>query len=266
MQPQTSYLVCGTPRSGSTLLCEVLENTGLAGRPEEYFLPKNEQDWQELWGTSTYKEYLAEVFKRATTFNGVFGAKLMWYDLNPLVSKVRQISNYKGSSASDLMMTVFPNLHYIWIKRRDKVRQAISHARARQTNIWAIRTEAAPLPKNKPVFSFEQIDFMVHELEAQEVAWQKYFAKNGIQPFVVLYEDLELRYKEVAIQILKYLSITGAENVDFLPMRLRKQADEESEQWVQRYHSCKKEFKRYRLISFANGLLTPFLQFAKRGH
>ena len=37
MQPDRSYLVCATPRSGSTLVCHALEETGVAGRPEEYF-------------------------------------------------------------------------------------------------------------------------------------------------------------------------------------------------------------------------------------
>src|SRR5438046_662736 len=37
VQPQCSYLVCATPRSGSTLLCEALANTGIAGNPKEYF-------------------------------------------------------------------------------------------------------------------------------------------------------------------------------------------------------------------------------------
>ena len=36
-QPSLSYLICSTPRSGSTLLCEALTNTGVAGRPEEYY-------------------------------------------------------------------------------------------------------------------------------------------------------------------------------------------------------------------------------------
>jgi LPS sulfotransferase NodH len=36
-EPRVSYLVCATPRSGSTLLCEALSGTGLAGRPAEYF-------------------------------------------------------------------------------------------------------------------------------------------------------------------------------------------------------------------------------------
>ena len=32
-----AYLVCATQRSGSTLLCEALKATGVAGRPEEFF-------------------------------------------------------------------------------------------------------------------------------------------------------------------------------------------------------------------------------------
>lgn len=37
MIPDRSYLVCATPRSGSTLVCHALGETGVAGRPEEYF-------------------------------------------------------------------------------------------------------------------------------------------------------------------------------------------------------------------------------------
>jgi len=35
--PEQSYLVAATPRSGSTLLCELLASTGVAGRPAERF-------------------------------------------------------------------------------------------------------------------------------------------------------------------------------------------------------------------------------------
>ena len=36
-EPKRSYLVCATQRSGSTLVCQALKETGVAGRPEEYF-------------------------------------------------------------------------------------------------------------------------------------------------------------------------------------------------------------------------------------
>src|SRR3954470_2815516 len=35
--PGVSYLVCATQRSGSTLLCELLNATEVAGVPDEYF-------------------------------------------------------------------------------------------------------------------------------------------------------------------------------------------------------------------------------------
>ena len=35
--PTVSYLICSTPRTGSSLLCDALTATGVAGRPEEYF-------------------------------------------------------------------------------------------------------------------------------------------------------------------------------------------------------------------------------------
>jgi len=268
MQPRTSYLVCGTPRSGSSLLCEALINTGIAGQPEEeYFLPRNELVWQERWGTSTYAEYLASAIKQCTTLNEVFGAKMMWGYFDNFVSKVRRLPTYndKALSVNDLMQSVFPNLHYIWIKRSDKVRQAVSHAKAIQTDVWKMVTETEPLLTTKPAFSFKQIDFMVQHLEAQEAAWQNYFAVNGIQPFIVVYEDFVLRYEATAVQILKYLDIPEAERVEFAPRRMRKQADEESEIWVQRYHYLKTQSKGHRLVSYMNGLLLTFLQSTRLG-
>jgi len=53
MKPHTVFIVWATRRSGSGLLCEALWNTGLAGRPDEYFLPGIEKKNSEILGTST---------------------------------------------------------------------------------------------------------------------------------------------------------------------------------------------------------------------
>src|SRR5262249_13821667 len=39
--PRASYLVCASPRSGTELLCRGLAATGVAGRPQEYFLAED---------------------------------------------------------------------------------------------------------------------------------------------------------------------------------------------------------------------------------
>src|SRR5207245_1162163 len=116
MQPHTSYLICATPRSGSTLLCEALTNTGLAGRPEEFFqacketgLPRRPLEYFEGIDTTevatilgegagpdehlmqpvsgeSFADYLARVIEQGTTPNGVFGAKVMWAYFQGLLS------------------------------------------------------------------------------------------------------------------------------------------------------------------------------------
>jgi LPS sulfotransferase NodH len=34
---ERAFLVCATPRSGSTLVCQALRKSGVAGVPDEYF-------------------------------------------------------------------------------------------------------------------------------------------------------------------------------------------------------------------------------------
>ena len=91
--PVVSYLVAATQRSGSTLLCRALADTGVAGRPEEYFLTGPPEAFPPGWtfwedgifalphGEMDREGYLELVFRLGTTPNGVFGAKLMWNNL-----------------------------------------------------------------------------------------------------------------------------------------------------------------------------------------
>ena len=88
VRPEFSYLICGTPRCGSNLLCEALGNTGLAGIPGEYFW--DEAHWARKWGTTCYTDYLHEVIKRSTTENRVFGTKVMWGYFDAFVQRVRE--------------------------------------------------------------------------------------------------------------------------------------------------------------------------------
>jgi putative transposase len=118
MYPRTSYLVCGTPRSGTSLLCEALKATGIAGCPEEYFWSGNEVFLQERWGISTNEDYLWRVLEEGTTPNGVFGAKVMWGYFDDLIARLRQLLGPTDLPSPPLIARVFPNLHYIFIRRR----------------------------------------------------------------------------------------------------------------------------------------------------
>ena len=163
-----SYLVCATPRSGSTLVCHALEETGVAGhpeeyfealrhsgrprRPEEYFLGVEDQSIRDhlgersigseppprspLWSRAAYDRYLEWALETGTTPNGIFGAKLMWGYFGEFVSLLRNIPEHRDVPLAELLPAVFPNLTFVRVVRANKVRQAVSLWKAVQTANW----------------------------------------------------------------------------------------------------------------------------------
>ena len=158
MTPDRSYIVCATPRSGSTLVCHALGETGVAGRPEEYFealrhsgRPRRPEEYflgvedqsirdhlgergvgaeqtprSPLWSRAAYDRYLEWAFEAGTTPNGIFGAKLMWGYFGDFVSLVRNIPAYRDVPLAELLPAVFPDLTFVRVVRANKVRQAVS--------------------------------------------------------------------------------------------------------------------------------------------
>jgi LPS sulfotransferase NodH len=209
--------------------------TGLAGAPGEYFWQGNEAGFAERWGASTYAGYLAKALEQGSTPNGVFGAKVMWGYFDDFVAKLRQIPQYADLPLTRLLPAVFPNLHYIYITRRDKVRQAVSHWKALQTNVWAWSGEEPPPPARDPVFDFAAIDGIVQATIEHDAAWQRYFAACGVAPLTVVYEELLSSYEGTALRVLDYLHVARPPRLAFGPRQMKKQADAQSEEWVRRY-------------------------------
>jgi LPS sulfotransferase NodH len=169
----------------------------------------------------------------------VFGAKIMWAYLDEFVAKLRQIPQYAVVPFQHLLGAVFPRLHYIYMTRRDTVRQAISHWKALQTNVWGWTGEPLPPLAQPPLFDFAAIDGLVQATIAHDAAWQRYFAMCSVTPLTVVYEELVEAYKETALRILRYLQVEIPPALMFGPRLMQKQADTQSEEWVQRYLEIK---------------------------
>jgi LPS sulfotransferase NodH len=188
MSPSRSYLVCATPRSGSTLVCQALKATGVAGRPEEYFealrhsgRPRRPEEYfggmddrsvldhlgertvgddpqprSPLWSRAAYDRYLDWAMETGTTGNGVFGAKLMWGYFEDFVSLLRNVPRYRDVPLEDLMTTVFPEVTFIRVVRANKIRQAVSLWKAVQTATWreqdAIQSASVGLDDSEPPY------------------------------------------------------------------------------------------------------------------
>jgi trehalose 2-sulfotransferase len=267
MTPMLSYLVCATPRSGSTLLCRALDQTAVAGHPEEYFealrrsgLPRRPHEYFDpdrhaniverlafrempedsakpnpLWHPDTYGQYLAWALKEGTTANGVFGAKVMWGYLGDFAQLLRGIEGMGGRPLPELLARAFPGLRYIQITRRNKVRQAVSLWKAVQTQAW--KREAGDRDKAtvEPVFSFRAINYLVRQLTAHDASWDAYFLGLGHEPLKLTYEELAESTDAVIARVLAHLGIPPPEGVIPEAPRLSVQADEVSEEWVRRF-------------------------------
>jgi LPS sulfotransferase NodH len=269
MAPTLSYLVCATPRSGSTLLCQALDQTGVAGHPEEYFealrhsgLPRQPHEYFDperhaniverlafrempdgttrapspLWHPDTYSEYLSWALAQGTTPNGVFGAKLMWGYLGDFAELLRGIEGMAGLPLPELLARAFPGLRYIQITREDKVRQAVSLWKAVQTQAWKREAgEDTPLSA-EPVFSFRAINYLVRLLTAHDASWDAYFLGLGYEPLRITSEELAEGTEAVVARVLERLGVPLPQGFGAEPPRLTAQADEVSEEWVRRVH------------------------------
>ena len=227
--PRTSYFVCGTPRCGSWLLCGLLASTGIAGRPHEWFWQDTEEANRRAWGVSGSLHYFACVRAAGTTPNGVFGAKLMWGQVDDLVIRLRRAA--AASSPKALIAQQFPNPCFIWMKREDIAAQAVSWAKAIQTGHW--HHWDAPSPLRAPTYDREQIDALAAEIGGANAAWRSGFAANEIEPLTVRFENLVADPAGGTRTVLRFLDADG-DRVPITELTVR-MSDRLNDDWLTRY-------------------------------
>jgi LPS sulfotransferase NodH len=269
--PTRSYLACATPRSGSTLLCDALENTGVAGRPREYFeelketgvprrpreyfwglrspevlrlLPHDseldrEAEQRASWNREDYSRHFASSLLEGTTPNGVFGSKLMWSYFKDFLELMRGIPRFAGMDDGSLLSAAFPGLQYVFISRSDKVRQAVSLWRALQTWVWrhqdGASASARGVAEQRSVYSFDAIDHLLDQLRRHEDAWRGFFFRIGQRPLSLYYEDIAGDMQGSVGRVLDALHVERSAGPVPVQTAMTRQSDELSESWVQSY-------------------------------
>ena len=109
------------------MLSQLLWDTGIAGRPQQHFYHNIGPENPSGDIVFVYRGFLKQAPKRGSTANGVFGSKIgggYWHDF---VRRLRAIDGMRALPLNVVLDGFFPNLHYIHLTRRNKVRQAVSH-------------------------------------------------------------------------------------------------------------------------------------------
>ena len=286
--PALSYLICATPRSGSTLLCAALDDTGIAGHPEEhfevllesgqprqarvYFQCSNDPEvWallddpefrdvlgeyggryserparrDPLWRPPDFERLAEGALHKGTTENGVLGTKIMWAYFRDFVRLARR-TTAPDVRPCEVPASVLPNLRrFVWMSRRDTTRQAVSLWKALQTKQWR-RDSDEDVSGEGLRFSFAAVDHLKLRIDEHNAAWQDFFEGCGVEPMEVVYEELVEDYRGTVLWLLDGIGIPVPENFAVAEPKMRRQADELSEEWVRLYdeHAAAKTMQK----------------------
>ena len=238
--PRRCYLICATARSGSNLLSDGLRDTGRAGRPNQFFLPSSEGQFRaahHFAADLSFADYVRGIVEKSATSNEVFGFKLMGWYLNDFLARLRQGGVFGGAEKSDLevLRNAFPRLRFIQITRREKLLRALSKARAIQTGLWKVQEGNAAIAE--PQFDRTLIAHCLKELEEQERIWTTFFARIGLEPFRVEYEELCQNYEATLRAVLDFLKISLPRRTTIRPPATIRQSDALTAEWEQRYRA-----------------------------
>lgn len=228
------YLILATPRSGSYLLCDGLRQTGRAGAPTEFF-GRHQKMLYCAGAELPMLDYVAALLDfAAERSNNIFGAKLMWPHLKQhLLCELAELPELSGFSDQEIIKILFPGVRIIRLSRRDRVRQAVSYARAHLTGVWsALRDSGVDGPPRNLFYDEDLVERCFTELEWEEEGITGFLENSDFRTLDVWYEELAEDYIATLRRVLDFI---GVEDSDFLwqpSPRFVKQSDEDSTRWV----------------------------------
>ena len=236
-----SYVVCSTPRTGSSLLCRALIASRVAGVPIEYLNPRDRAVLTGRWGCAPSLETYAIAARHwRSSSAGVFGTKVHWHDLQRACAEAAGENVVEATEtdpaptyARAVLERLFPSTTYLQTVRADVNRQAVSLWLAEHTGTWSSLHGSPPRPGTAP-YSFEGILARVELIQRQSRGWARFFAENGITPLVVIYEELVSDYDATVRRALGHVGV-GPSALEVPPPVTRKLADERSERLLIRF-------------------------------
>lgn len=232
---QTGTLILTSPRTGSTWLASMINQTGQMGHCDEW-LEKNH--FPSGFGTIDDAFY-EQLLKLSSTPNGRFSIKVFPWHL------------YRISKASGVEFIQDISQRYetkiVWLERKDKVAQAISHAKARKSGAWT----SSQTQKQEPQYNFERIFRSFLNIQNQDSFWKNYLSLKGIAFQHVFYEDLLENEKGFLSNLAADLNVAIP---DVTASRLSRQGDQLNEEWTRRFLS---DVKKENLLSIRSSKKLP---------
>jgi LPS sulfotransferase NodH len=126
-------------------------------------------------------------------------------------------------------------LRYAWLRRQDKLRQAISWCRADATGQYG-RAPGQP-PAGPPTFDGDAIGCLVRHAEACEAGWRDWFAAHSVERFEITYEELTQDPGKAVRDIAGFCDVSLPPGLGRLRPRMQRQADHHTERFARLFNA-----------------------------
>jgi LPS sulfotransferase NodH len=226
---ERTFFICSTPRTGSTMLGNLLAETGLVGRAGEYFGEFFARDVVPGMSRRRFDDYLVDCTRHARG-TGTLGIKLHWDQVEVFLYLLRLRRGLRGANDREVLEAVFPGPAFVSMTREDTVAQAVSWWKAITTGRW---TDGRPVT-GEPRFDADGIAGRVRAIGQHNAAWAGWFRENGVEPLRLTYEELAADPTEVARRVLTFVGVDVPDGFAVEP-RTEQQADAVNADWIRRY-------------------------------
>ncbi len=250
-----SYLICATPRTGSTLLCDLLAATGVTGAPDSFFMRDIDPLRARQWGLPDHRDpldrdsvaaYLAAAIRAGSGRTGVFGLRLMRENLDDLSAMIGMVHPGLPSDKARLR-AAFGDILFIHLTRNDKLAQAVSMVMAEQTGLWHLAPDGTELerlaPPQPPQYDYARIAAKRAGLRRDDAAWRDWFRDQGIAPLHVEYRTLAARPAATVARICSALGVAAPATATLRP-GVARMPDTLKRDWMRRYRDDARSRRR----------------------
>ncbi len=247
-EPYNSYVICTSPRSGSTLLCSLLAATGIAGDPKSYFHEPVVESWAaelslppERKGDG--RDYLRAVVQAAitegTSGTGLFGLRLQRHSFDFFMAQLALLHPAPVREL-DRLRAAFGQTCFIHLTRVDKLEQAVSRVKAEQTGLWHVAPDGTELERLKahrdPTYDGAAIRRHYEEMLAMDRQWLDWFDREGIRPLRLTYDELSADPRAALGRVLRGLGL-NEDAASGVAVGVRKLSDGINRAWIERFQA-----------------------------
>ena len=193
--------------------------------------PAASYDWDEL----DVRAYFERTLRRTCSPNGIGAFKLMWDQVSDFAHGIRRSMRWRDQTSLDFARLLPEGTRYLWLVRRDTLRQAVSLSRAIQTGCWDSRAQREFT--GLQLFDHRHVRALLKWVEHQNREWERFFRDNGINPLRLTYEEVVDDPPSAVVEIFRFLGIPAppANEMRSEHLPLERQTDAVTEEWIRRF-------------------------------